>query len=230
MISARQNMVEPFYFRHPFTCMLAGPSQSGKTTLIAKILSQAWGGLARPGPTSIIYCYSQWQDIYDEIKNGRALGPSVFDVPSILFIQGLPNLELIDSDQNTLLILDDLMDEAAKDLKILNLFTTDAHHKNVSVIFVTHNIFSNQKYFRTISINCLYYILTNNPRDRLQVFNLAKQMFPGDTFFFIKAYNDAVSSKQYGYLVIDFTQLTPEENRVQTGIFAGEERIIYRIK
>ena len=55
-------------------------------------------------------------------------------------------------------------------------------------------------------------------------------MFPGDSIFFNKAYNDAVTSKQYGYLLMDFTQLTAEENRVQTGVLEGEDRIIYRIK
>ena len=122
------------------------------------------------------------------------------------------------------------MFEAGRDPKILNIFTTDSHHKNISVIFVTHNIFSNQKHFRTISLNCQYIILTNNPRDRLQITILAKQMFPGESVFFNKAYNDAVSTKQYGYLLIDFTQLTADQNRVQTGILEGEERIIYRIK
>ena len=147
---------------------------------------------------------------------------------SIVFNEGLPDLENIDTNRNTLVILDDLMTEAGKSEKILNIFTTDSHHKNISVIFVTQNIFSQQKNARTISLNCQYIILTNNPRDRLQVQILGKQMFPGDSSFFNKAYKDAVSSKEYGYLLCDFTQQTMEENRVQTGVFAGEERIIYR--
>jgi hypothetical protein len=153
------------------------------------------GGPARaPPPALIIYCYSRWQEIYDEIKNGRAGGPSIFNGPAILFNEGLPDLEAIDVEQNTLIILDDLMFEAGRDPKILNIFTTDSHHKNISVIFVTHNIFSNQKHFRTISLNCQYIILTNNPRDRLQITILAKQMFPGESVFFNKAYNDAVNT------------------------------------
>ena len=50
MISVNKNSstIESFYFRHPFTCMLAGPAQSGKTTLIQKIIRQAWGGLGGP--------------------------------------------------------------------------------------------------------------------------------------------------------------------------------------
>ena len=230
MISNKNSVIEDFYFRHPFTCMLAGPAQSGKTTLVQKIISQAWGGLVRAPPTCIIYCYSRWQAAYDEIKRGRAKGPSSFDGSSIIFNEGLPDLTLEESHANTLVVLDDLMSEAGRDKNILNLFTTDSHHKNISIIFVTHNIFSSEKYFRTISLNCQYIIITNNPRDRLQVTILGKQMFPGDSVFFTKAYNDAVTSKSYGYLLMDFTQLTAEPNRVQTGVFEGEERIIYRIK
>jgi hypothetical protein len=137
--------VEIFHFRHPFTCMLAGPTQSGKTTIIQKIIGQAWGGLVRAPPTSIVYCYSQWQDAYDEIKIGRAQGPSYFNVPAITFNEGLPDIDAIDTNQNTLIILDDLMHEAGKSEKILNIFTTDSHHKNISVIFVTQNIFPNKK-------------------------------------------------------------------------------------
>ena len=236
MISVNKNSStkEPFYFRSPFTCMLAGPGNGNKIILTYLKFNLNFLFLSpkrkNDPPALIIYCYSQWQDIYDEIKDGRAFGPPIFNRPVIIFNAGLPDLEAIDVEQNTLIILDDLMLEAGRDPKILNIFTTDSHHKNISVIFVTHNIFSNQKHFRTISLNCQYIILTNNPRDRLQITILAKQMFPGESLFFNKAYNDAVSSKQYGYLLVDFTQLTADQNRVQTGVFEEEERIIYRIK
>ena len=73
-------------------------------------------------------------------------------------------------------------------------------------------------------------ILTNNPRDRLQVKVLGKQMFPNESEYFSESYNDAVSSKKFGYLVLDMSQETENDNRIQTGIFINEERIIYREK
>jgi hypothetical protein len=49
------------------------------------------------------------------------------------------------------------MTEAGKSEKILNIFTTDSHHKNISVIFVTQNIFSQKKkrsyYFTQLSVH-----------------------------------------------------------------------------
>jgi hypothetical protein len=73
MFALQKNIMplESFHFRHPFTLMLAGPTQSGETTIIQKIIGQAWEGLVLAPPAAIIYCYHQWQEIYDEIKIGR---------------------------------------------------------------------------------------------------------------------------------------------------------------
>jgi hypothetical protein len=131
---------------------------------------------------------------------------ATFNAPRIAFQEGLPDLENIDPSQSTLLVLDDLMDQCGQDTSILNLFTTDSHRKSVSVIFVTHNVFSNYKHFRTISLNCQYIILLNIPRDQLQITHLGRQMFPGKSDFFSRAYADAVTSKHFGYLLVDLTQ------------------------
>jgi hypothetical protein len=69
-------------------------------------------------------------------------------------------------------------------------------------------------------------ILTNNPRDRQQVKILVQQMFPLGKDYFFESYLDAVSMRKFGYLIIDMTQETENENRVQTGILGENERII----
>lgn len=70
----------------------------------------------------------------------------------------------------------------------------------------------------------------NNPRDRLQIQCLAKQMFPNNSRFLIEAYQDATLNNKYGYLFLNFTQLTQQSDRVQTGILKNQQRIIYRPK
>ena len=122
------------------------------------------------------------------------------------------------------------MTEAGKDANCLKIFTVDSHHLNITVFFLTQNIFPQEKYSRTISLNSQYMILTNNPRDRNQLVQLGKQIFPGYTKFFAEAFNDAVTQKRFGYLLLALDQKTDEENRVQTGILPDEERIIYRKK
>ena len=215
-----ENSIDKTVFKHPFTCMIAGPTQSGKTTLLSKILSEI-EDLISPSPVNIIYCYTRWQSAYNYIKTL---------VPTIKFQEGLPDVEIFNHNINNMVILDDLMTSVEKDKDILNLFTVDSHQKNISVFFLTQNLFSQGKFSRTISLNCHYIILLNNPRDRAQVHYLARQMYPKNSNFLIEAYNDSTESKIYGYLFIDLTQSTNNKFRIQTGITSKEKRIIYLAK
>lgn len=69
----------------------------------------------------------------------------------------------------------------------------------------------------------------NNPRDKLQINVLARQMFPNKVNFFCEAFDDA-ASKPHGYLFIDLKQTTETKNRIQTGITMDNDRIIYTPK
>ncbi len=211
--------IDPVVFREPFACIFAGPSRSGKTTLLEQILIDNII-LIQPNVNRIIYCYARWQNNYDYLKT---------IIKNIEFNEGLFNIEAISANDKTLLVLDDLTHLCEKDESVLNLFTTDSHQKNISVFLLTQNIFSKGKHFRTISLNANYIILMNNPRDRQQISNLAKQMFPKNNQFLVEAYQDATLNK-YGYLFIDLTQATSQANRVQTGILNDDIRVIYRPK
>ncbi|CAF1035618.1 unnamed protein product [Brachionus calyciflorus] len=143
--------------------------------------------------------------------------------------KGIPDIDEIVPSQNNLIILDDLMKECEENVSIQKLFTIDSHHKNISVFFITQNIFSRGKFTRTLNLNSHYLVLFNNPRDKLQISTLARQMFPGKSSFFIEAYDNA-SSKPHGYLMIDLKQTPENRNRIQTGITPDEQRIIYTPK
>ena len=54
---------EQLKLKHPFTLICAGPTGSGKTILIAKILEN-YKLMFKPVPEKIIYCYSIWQDMF----------------------------------------------------------------------------------------------------------------------------------------------------------------------
>ena len=71
-------------------------------------------------------------------------------------------------------------------------------------------------------------VLFNNPRDRSQISHLGRQMFPGNSKFFEEAFMDA-TSKLHGYLLVDLTQETYEDQRIQSSILPneGEIRCIY---
>ena len=121
------------------------------------------------------------------------------------------------------------MTSVEKDKEMVNLFTTDSHHANISVFLITQNLFSQGRYARTISLNCQYLIVLNNPRDRAQIYSLARQMFPANPNFLIECYQDATSQK-YGYLFLDLSQSTDNKFRIQSKILPGETKIIYQEK
>lgn len=214
-----ENDIPSYVFKHPFTCMIAGPSKSGKTTLLKKILNSNKIIIDKP-PEKIVYCYSRWQDVFNELKSV---------VPTIEFKQGLPDIQQFNSRINNLLILDDLMSECGKEQSIKEIFTIDSNHQNLSVYFLTQNLFNNEKNNRTISLNCNYMIILNNPRDKLQLSYLARQMFPENAKYLIECFDDAVENKHYGYLLLDFTQTTNKDHRVQTDLCFDNSNIIKRV-
>lgn len=205
-------------FKAPFTCLLAGPSQCGKSSLLFNIL-EAREQLIDRSPTRIVYCYAVWQENFGLLNN-----------INIEFRQGLPSMDDFYSSDNNLVILDDLMSECEKNKEIQELFTVHSHHKNISVFIISQNLFSRGPCARTISLNCRYIIVFNNPRDAVQIRRLGQQMFPEKSNFLAQAYKDAIDSSPYGYLFIDNTQSTPSKYRISTNILPSDTRIYYRFK
>lgn len=199
-------------FKHPFTCLVSGPTQSGKTYFTVQLLNNLCE-MVRPTPTRVIWCHGQSQ-------TGLKL-PAFVELE-----EGTSILDTIDGSEPTLLVLDDLMQEAAEDRRISNLFTKGSHHKDLSVIMLVQNMFHQGKFMRTISLNTHYMVLFKNPRDAGQIRHLGAQLFPGDLKFLACAYKQA-TSRPHGYLVLDFTQETPDNLRVLSDILPGEEGYYY---
>jgi hypothetical protein len=197
-------------FKHPFTCMIAGPTKSGKTSFTFRLIDEAQEQITPP-PERIMYCYGEYQSIFN-------------NYPHINFNEGLPDNKEFDGKRRTLLILDDLMKEAGD--SVLDIFTKLSHHRNVSVIFLTQNLFFKSKQSRTMNINTQYIVLFKNPRDALQVATLGRQMYPGYSNFLVEAFKDA-TERPHGYLLIDLHPETIEKFRIRTNIFKGERQYVY---
>ena len=201
-------------FKSPFTINIIGPSKCGKTSLVSNLLEYNTL-IMNPSPQKIIYCFSLYQPLFDYLKE---------KINNIIFIQGLPNFDEL---SDCLLVLDDLGQECIDNKEIVNLFTVGSHHKNISVILLTHNIFEKGKYMRTISLNCSYLIIFNNLRDRKQIKFLGSQLFPGETKFFEEILNDAFKTQERGFLIVDLLPDTINELRLRTFDFKNNKVYVY---
>ena len=202
-------------FKHPFTCMAAGPTSSGKTVLVRRIIKDYDQTIhfknGMPSPLKVLWAYGQWQDMYNEN----------LDKCEIQYIDGLPTNFEIEHFKPNLIIIDDLMTELANNKNLTNLFTKGSHHLNISIIFISQNFYHQGPQMTTIKRNCHYLILMKSPNDKSQIRTLASKMYPSNTSFLISAFEDA-SEDRYGYIRVDCNPETPEEYRVQTLITPDE--------
>jgi len=198
-------------FQTPFRLILAGPSGSGKTTFIKQLLTDK-SLMMQPQPDNILWFYAEYQDWY-------------IDFPDIKFIKGIPTNDVIENNNKAkLIILDDLFQYLNKSMT--QLFACDSHHRNISVIFITQNIFYKGSEHRNISLNSTHVVLFKNPRDKSQIMHLARQMYPEKTSFLIEAFRDA-TKQPYSYLLIDLTPDIDEKYRLRTNIFSNTFTTVY---
>ena len=206
---------EDFNFRHPFNMVVGGASGSGKTEWICNFLKHRTR-LISPPVEHVLYCYG--------VYNNRVMD---FQKTGIETHFGLPTEELIMAKPKPLLlVLDDLMMEAKTNFLDL-LFTRGSHHWNVSIIFITQNVFAPS--LKTARNNAHYIVLLRNPSGQLQIRNLGVQLFPGRLSYFLGAYQDATRNN-YGYLVVDIHPSSSDMTKLRTDIFNDTHNVIYTPK
>jgi hypothetical protein len=166
-------------------------------------------------------CYGEWQPEYVEWRYKISI--------PIEFIEGKPTSELyetLDTSTKKLLIVDDQMTEVSNDPVFSRLFTKGSHHRNLSVIFLTQNIFQQGSETRTTSLNANYMVLFKAPRDSSQVSTLGRQLYPKRAATLLEAFEDA-TSEPFNYLLIDLKQSTPDWFRLKSKIFYDENMEVY---
>lgn len=207
-------------FRTPFSCMIVGPSGCGKTFFVKSVLQNCIR-VMDVVPENIVWVYTSFQPMYAELQKMNK---------NITFVEGLPRSfedeNLFPPDQKHLVILDDLIAQASEDENVMKVFTQFRHHRDMSVMLLTQNVFHQGKFSRTISLNCNYMVLFKNPRDKLQLNILARQMFPSQKGLFLESFEDATRDA-HGYLIIDFTPTCPEHFRLRTGVLARQWPAVY---
>jgi hypothetical protein len=202
-------------FKHPFRCLISGPSSSGKTQLLKDILLNKEDFFSPENSAKyVFFYYNIWQPTYKDIKS---------QISNVEFIQGTPSLTQFEDlacrymdDGGSLFIIDDGLNISNKDLEAI--FTTKSHHCNASVIYVTQNLFAKTPEFRLLSLNSQYIFIMKNPRDSAQVSTIAGQISLKNRKLIEDSYKKA-TEKQYSYLLLDLHQSTPDDLRLKSNIF-----------
>lgn len=201
------------------TISIIGATGTGKTSWVFKLLRHK-DIMFKDPPTHIMYCYAIHQPMFDQMEAS---------IPNFTLHEGLPSqatLEEFCDGQHRLILLDDLMSDVVSNCEMGKLFTQGAHHRRITVIFISQNLYAKGKSAKTIALNTHVLVLFKSMRSTGQIAYMGRELFPGHQRVLLDAYLDA-TSKRYGYLLIDMSPHAEfEEYRMRTQIFPDEEPLI----
>ena len=124
----------------------------------------------------------------------------------IQFHRGLPDprhlTQWFGRTRGGVLVLDDLMEEGGQDKRVLDLFTKDSHHRNITVLYLTQDLFPPGKFSKTINRNAHYIVAFKNPRDQTGIRTILLQAFP-DRWRQVLRLFKRITSRPFGYLKLD---------------------------
>ena len=171
---------------------VSGPSCCGKTELIFKMLLQ---NTFSPKFQSIFYFYQHEQPKFESLE--RKLN---------IQFKKFTSFEIISELEDCLLVFDDSCEEIFNDKEFSKLATA-GRHKNISVIYVKHNLFQQSKWSRTIDLNTTHIILFKSPRDVQQIGLIGRQL--NNTQFLNESY-ELATKQPFGHLLIDLDPKTSD--------------------
>ena len=195
------------------TMCVAGPSQSGKTSFVLKLLDHR-NEIFSCSTNRVLWCYGIYQAKLNAMlqNKGFILHSNIIDVKDI--------------QPYDIVVLDDLIYESKNSGEVTAMFTRAAHHKPCFIIFIMQNLFPPGKEARTRSLNTHYYVILKNPRDKSQIEFLARQVLPRQPKTLVDIF-EAATEKPHSYLFLDLTQECPEGYRFRSNLF-DKPMLIYR--
>ena len=176
-------------------------------------------------PTLIYFCYSHWQDSYQQLKDRWG--------DRIIFSENVPSeAELTkamgsDKDRHGIFVADDKAYEVQTQEKFFHdLVSRLSHHLRLSTILLVQDAGLNGKARGTLMKNCHANVFLKSPKERGFAKSLATLM--GEFKYFMSAYS-AATAKPFGYLVVDNHPRANELLKYRTNVLPnGSPCIIYR--
>ena len=150
-------------FHHPFSLILASPSNGGKSTLAFNIIKnskQLVDNTNGNGFDAVFVLYKSYQPLYDRMKQE-------LDIPVHLFEKTLPSEDVLEGPAKYPLILIDDGFCPENQALIVDLFCRLGHHLNLSVILICQTIFDGSNpALRICHRNAKALIIFACPRDQ----------------------------------------------------------------
>ena len=205
-------------FTHGSCHLLSGASGSGKTYRVANYL-RLKNELFTGGKDikNIVYCYSTWQPIYDELTREKVVTRWINACPSNEeFIELVRDFK---QEGGSIVIIDDFMGDISKEL--LEIVTVSSRHNNTTTFILFQCLFPPIRYARQISLNVKYFHLLKNPRENSQISIIARQIYPENWRWIVDSYQEA-TREPYSCFIIDVTQDIPEKLRFRSCILPSE--------
>lgn len=203
----------------PCRIFLTGPSGSGKSNLVGKIISERDALFNKP-VDKVIYLYREWQTLFDDLKRRE----------KVVFTDDFDQVDdLIKPDTHTLIVFDALQTEFQHEHNEFNCswFIKKSHHRNCSIICMMHSLFP--KNLRLISLNSTHLIMMKQHRDLSSIYCLGRQMFRSYPLVLYKAFKHA-TRENFSYFVIDLSPECPDKYRLRSSLFPREKNFtIYGI-
>ena len=189
-------------FKANYNTIIFGQTGVGKTQFMLNVIRRK---NITPFPENIFYMYNVEQDFMKTWNQSEE--------SKIKFIYGL-DFEQLDTTKPSLLVIDDLLLSTNK--KLAEMFILGSHHYQISLFYLTQNLFPNCDLNRLMSRNSHYFVLFHNQRNFRQIHTLAQQVFVGkDIERITNAYKRAGESDR-GFIVLSFAPDIPRELQVVT--------------
>ena len=122
----------------PSSVIIAGPSGSGKSELVEQWLR--YQNVFQVKPKTMMYAYDRWQPLFDGMQK----------TDGIRFHRGLLGSSHLTKwfgpTRGDVLVLDDLIEEGGQGKRMLDLFSKHSHHCNITVLYLTQDLFPPGKF------------------------------------------------------------------------------------